>query len=472
MQTVSAFRSPPRLLTAPQPIDRLGIVTLLSSLYFLQVWGLVEPTSGLPPVFHYTMIGVSFAGILIPRRWQVLGINAAAFTAYYLLHSPVASNNQTTAFFFALIVGAVYLTTVFRRPHDRNMRESVFSAIAGPARWILAGLYFYGIYHKINADFLDPAVSCAVVLYRTLAGHVYLEDFAFGHYGAIYATFIVEAVAMVALFIPRLKRFGMMVGLPFHIVIGFTGYAYYKDFSTIVLVLYALFLPKQAVDYGIGKIMQWAGGEKPMVWIGRMALIAFVASYLLTSGMLWDLSKAAPTHSGFVWYFAAYSFVFYAFVMLSMHKPRDRRNEYKLNWLYIVPALFFLNGMSPYLGLKTESSMAMFSNLHTEGGQTNHLLHGRLANTFTYQEDPLTLLRLTGPQFSADYRPAGKTIVRYELDRLLSRNPGLIATLKADSGPFETGADWENTYDATNRLMQKLLIFKPVDFARPKTCTH
>ena len=34
------------------------------------------------------------------------------------------------------------------------------------ARYLLAIMYFYGIFHKINTDFLNPQVSCAVA--RTL----------------------------------------------------------------------------------------------------------------------------------------------------------------------------------------------------------------------------------------------------------------------------------------------------------------
>jgi hypothetical protein len=44
-----------------------------------------------------------------------------------------------------------------------------------------------------------------------------------------------------------------------------------------------------------------------------------------------------------------------------------------------VVALVFLNGLSPYLGLKTETSFAMYSNLRTEPGFENHLFMPALA---------------------------------------------------------------------------------------------
>jgi hypothetical protein len=42
--------------------------------------------------------------------------------------------------------------------------------------------------------------------------------------------------------------------------------------------------------------------------------------------------------------------------------------------LAILPLLVVLNGAAPYLGLKTEGSFAMFSNLRTEGGVSNHFV--------------------------------------------------------------------------------------------------
>ena len=41
-------------------------------------------------------------------------------------------------------------------------------------------------------------------------------------------------------------------------------------------------------------------------------------------------------------------------------------------WIPVI--LVVINGALPYLGVKTETSSGMFSNLRTEGGRTNHLL--------------------------------------------------------------------------------------------------
>jgi hypothetical protein len=80
-------------------------------------------------------------------------------------------------------------------------------------------------------------------------------------------------------------------------------------------------------------------------------------------------------------------------------------------WLSLVPVIFFLNGASPYLGLKTESSIAMFSNLHTEGHQTNHLLTGQLPFAASYQNDTVRILGSNSPEFDQRFANDGRTWV-------------------------------------------------------------
>ncbi|MBM7069581.1 hypothetical protein [Actibacterium sp. 188UL27-1] len=94
-------------------LDRLGLITLLSSFYFFQVWGLTNFGSPFPSHTHYGFMVLSAIGIVLPRLWWVLVLNAIAFSAYHVSSLPVASNNQTTAFFFSLIVVEI---TVLARP--------------------------------------------------------------------------------------------------------------------------------------------------------------------------------------------------------------------------------------------------------------------------------------------------------------------------------------------------------------------
>jgi hypothetical protein len=55
----------------------------------------------------------------------------------------------------------------------------------------------------------------------------------------------------------------------------------------------------------------------------------------------------------------------------------------------LVPVL--INGMSPYIGLKTQGTFSMFSNLRTEGS-SNHLFLERI-DLFRYQSDIVLISR-------------------------------------------------------------------------------
>lgn len=471
MEQVGAGQVKPFTLPriAAQPMDRLGLVTLLSSIYFFQIWGLTMGGTPLPAAIHAMFMGLSVAGIVMPRLWGILAINALAWSVTYILNSPVASNNQTTSFAFSLVVlGALF----YLRPTGPEGREAFFHRIASAARLILPAMYFFGIYHKINIDFLDPAVSCAVVLYKALTTGVGLGDWGFGHYGAIYATFIIEGIAMVALFIPRLKTIGILIGVPFHIIIGFTGYAYYKDFSTIVLVLYALFLPKEVFTNAHDALARWTGSRDTALKIGRGALVLFVLAYVAAMGALFAPDRLIPEDRAFMPFFAVYALGFYAFLILFMPRDGGRKLGYRAGWLVLIPILYFANGWSPYLGLKTESSVAMFSNLHTEGGETNHLFHGVLPFGASYQSDLVTPIASNSPQFDARYIAPGYDLVRYELDRMLALTPGLEVTVATAAGPVSTASAWTNTYLSHGIAARKFLTFKPVDWTRPKVCSH
>ncbi len=453
--------------------DRLSLLTLISGLYFFQIWGMSDFGSPSGELLRFVLIAASCASIILPRLHAILLLNAGAFTIYYLANSPIASNNQLTAFAVSLVVLCAAATVYLRR--DAENRETLFQTIAGPGRWILAAMYFYGIYHKINADFLTPQVSCASALYDALATPFGLNGWTLGQYGAIYATFLIEGIAMIALFTPRWKRLGMLIGIPFHIIIGWTGYAYYKDFSTIVLFLYALFLPREALIAALSAAADKLGGKAKAARIGLTVLAGGVLAYFAATGALFDLSRARPTHEGFFLAFTVYAIGFYAFIVAFV--PRSAAsNELPLiarpAWLMIVPALYFLNGLNPYLGLKTESSIAMYSNLHTEDGQTNHLIHGQLPLGFNYQNDIVTPLWSNSPEFDRQYIAEGHALVRFEFDRLLAQSPGLMVRFRHDGVTRINDGKWTNTYLAASPLERKYLRFKPVDYNRPKVCTH
>jgi hypothetical protein len=128
--------------------------------------------------------------------------------------------------------------------------------------------------------------------------------------------------------------------------------------------------------------------------------------------------------------------------------------------------------------LKTETSFAMFSNLRTEGGTTNHLIVRRGLRLASYQEDLVTILDSSDPELQRladlEYRLPYFEFRSY-LSRRISRHAGAIR-VGYRRGETETWID-----DATRDpalaapdalLSRKLLYFRPVPLRTNAECRH
>ena len=141
-------------------------------------------------------------------------------------------------------------------------------------------------------------------------------------------------------------------------------------------------------------------------------------------------------------------------------------------WLHLVPLALFVACTSPYIGLKTESSINMFSNLHTEGGETNHLLFAKPPYLFGYQEDVVEILDSSHP-YLLHLRDRGERMVLYALKDVLRRDREHWVTYRLN-GLVEAEVTHASVpaYEQPSLLERAFLIFKTVDVRRPKVCTH
>lgn len=432
-----------------------------------------------------TIFTTCAAFVLAANPWSMrllFGVALIRF-AQYVFVAPVSSNSFTLAAFMAgsVLVGLTFLLLRdgWRAGVDR---EAAVESFAPMARALLIGMYFFGIFHKINTDFLDVRVSCAVDLYAAIARPFGLAQWEFGRHAAIWTTFVVEGAALLALLSKRWKFWGFVIGVPFHIAIGLSGYAFYMDFSTAVLAIYALFLPPEYFRR-LNAFFGMTHGAWPK-WgrfFGRWALI-------LTPVGLYALLTAIRVIRGHTWMylppvmilFAVISVAFYVSVLVFYPKEGWAargtdlsRPSYRFaHWLLLlVPGLYFLNGFSPYLGFKTESSVAMYSNLHTEGGVTNHLMFPSPPYLFGYQRDLATIVSTDIPALTS-FAGSSIQLVEYEVHRAAALNPGGSVTYTMNGRTFTGVPRAQNQYLKTHPAFRQLLTFKPVDWSRPKVCTH
>ncbi|HXV29096.1 MAG TPA: thiol-disulfide oxidoreductase, partial [Sinorhizobium sp.] len=359
-------------------------------------------------------------------------------------------------------------------------RTALYDQIRVVARALLAIMYFYGIFHKINTDFLDPTVSCAVGLYVPLASPFGLEDNLFGRYLAIYATFVIEAIAIISLYWKRYFAVGFILALVFHYIIPISAYSWYMDFSSLVFALYVLSIPTPASRtlYGISLGVTNALREN----FGRIGtLIPGVALLTVATGIVVLLTLVFPgrsfniiVHSVWVLSWAVVggvAMVVLTYVALRNLPCEDVAAPRPPAWVYVVPGLFFLSCLSPYVGLKTESSINMFSNLHTEAGQTNHLLFSSPPYLFNYQNEVVKVVDSSVPLWVRQSQ-AGNYHILHDLKRQLRWYPDAWVTYVKDGVTVTRATAASLADEMPNILERKLLLFKLVDFSRPKVCTH
>jgi hypothetical protein len=134
-----------------------------------------------------------------------------------------------------------------------------------------------------------------------------------------------------------------------------------------------------------------------------------------------------------------------------------------------LPIVVVLNGLNPYLGLKTETSWAMFSNLRTEGGQSNHWFVPTSLQIFDYQHDLVELVEVSdrGLQDVADH---GFLIPYFEI----RRKPWMAIAYRENGEVhrYNTVAEDPKYPGEIPWLLKKTLSFRPVASSLPQPCVH
>lgn len=372
---------------------------------------------GMQPVVNGTwlpmpvLVAVGLGLLLVAWSWSVPLFVAfwATYTYFLLLNFPQNNTNQTLTFF----VGAAILwaaASSMRRVRGVHVpRSMLFLELAPAVRLCVVGLYFWTVWHKINSDFLNPAVSCAASLTGDMLRAVGLNGLPDVLAPAsVMMTLLVEGFLPIGLFFGRTQRATVLVGLVFHWMLGVAGYYGFSATMMALLPLFfspsdlrrllprnrRLFVPIGFVLLLLMAVAELAGGVDPtaiqkFLWL---AMPAAVAAIWWTNRGLPRVGDEPPA----VWEL--------------LRRPRP---------IYLVPLVLFLNGVSPYVGFKTEYSYAMYSNLRTEGGRTNHLIWRTPLRLARYQTDLVRVLEGSDPALISHL--GGRPITKFELTSRLWR---------------------------------------------------
>jgi hypothetical protein len=151
-----------RLPVGRQSTDQLALFAALWAL--AHAWHVIgNPT--IAPAWAQALVALGVVLVLLrPGAVAPLAILAAAGVVQAWVEAPLLSNHWLLVAFVDLeVLLAVAVGIVRRRPWDRfDLANRVLPA----ARLSLLGFYAFAAFAKLNADFFDRSVSCAVVFFR------------------------------------------------------------------------------------------------------------------------------------------------------------------------------------------------------------------------------------------------------------------------------------------------------------------
>jgi hypothetical protein len=355
-------------------------------------------TDGVPnvPTGAIPVIVLALPLLVWPSSGAALLLLVGGVAVQAAMALPGIANHMVLALLVGIGFGltSLYVLVLERRsPSGTPFGVRLFSYARTPIGLTLVVVYAFTTFHKLNTAFFDPVNSCATHLMSQLFNRNGLPEPGLPPFvllGSAVGTIIVETAIVVCFAVPKLRRFGLPLGVGFH---GLLAWASFYDFAAAVYALYLLLIPTSA----------FAAVAKRAPNLPMWSLIAFFAHVLLA--FTTSLSGTEQTSFGLHWHTVLVVTWFLAVwpVMLLLCRAvwtSDRRTPFPgWSWkpavLLLIPVLAFVNGATAYVGLKTVANYSMFSNLHTENGQSNHLIPGISAlQVFHYQDDPVTVLSM------------------------------------------------------------------------------
>jgi hypothetical protein len=390
---------------------------------------------------------------------------------------------------------------------DREMRARIFEKFAPVVSLMVILMYWFIVNTKTNFDFFSFDRSCISDFYIDVLD--FLPYLGLPELNvsldtkpvqiSLWIFMAVEVLIPLFLMFRKTRYLALIIGVPFHMLLAMIGH---RTFSGFILALYTLICADSLAvlfadwqsrfeadkDNLIRKLKIAAGA------ITAIAAIGCIYAYIGHGGLF-----------GVFKYFRYWFFVFFfgsvgVVILLAIwrnYKKGDSEStpvwtwSPKWVWLMMIPVI--VNGLSPFIGYKTETSFAMYSNLRTEGDVNNHMFMPtiRLAD---YQDDLVNILDSNHPQLKEwietiplhdrEMIKRKTNVVYFEFNRVISEsmaeNPDLdfYVTYTRNDGEEQTfrssapGADDSELAQLEPLILRKLLYFRPVFVGDKSYCQH
>jgi hypothetical protein len=447
-------------------------------LVFTVTWSIavlfhVAGNTRLAPEWGRAVLGVAAVALLArPGSRRLASVLAVAVLVNVWLEAPLLSNHWLLHGLIAMIVlGGAGLV--------RGHGGDAMARMLGPLRLLLLAFYLFAAVAKLNTDFFDPLVSCGVFYLEESVTSWGLGGLVEG-WSSSAQRVVAIAVAGIELTIPfllvvrRTRAIGVVAALSFHFVLALDRTHQFFDFSAVLTALFLLFLPSSGISGIVARVdglratlaNRWPSGSEllRLVGLAGAALVVLIAS----GPGEWPAPPLLRGVGVAAWIvYGAGTIAIVAGAARRADGPVERLLPVRPPLLLLaVPALAVLNGLMPYLEVKSAASWNMYSNLAVVDGESNHLLvPGGVALTDAHER----LVEITAAEginldfyIDTDWRVPEVMLTDHLADRPGTVVNGLVA---GDQVRYEGGAG-----GARPLWQRKFQVFRAVDGEGPVGC--
>jgi hypothetical protein len=384
-----------------------------------------------------------------------LAVTSAHFV---LVQFPDVANHVNLAIYcnLVLMVGVIYSLV---RSQDYPTDDDYFAMMRPLLQGTAILMYFLAGFHKLNADFVNPDVSCVTDLVDDLSAMV--KSTIAGVPTALILAAVILPVAYRLLSSKSIRRYLPVVGAvgAISLALAVALLALRPDpaipplaTTSVILAMTLLVIGWELIG---GPLLAIARVQAPLLafsWTmhATLALIGFVDFGALALSLLFTfvpgpyldllnsrvrlpvldrrvhrahlyfaIGVAAGIMSGFgrrlaggiLFNVAALVFIWPLISALAAPRPKPAWAGVPLSsrmtpgWMWFFPVLLLLHGITSYLGLRTAGNFSMFSNLRTEGARSNHFFMGsNPLKLWGYQEDVVRFIDIDDRRAKIGYQ--------------------------------------------------------------------
>jgi hypothetical protein len=284
-------------------------------------------------------------------------------------------------------------------------------------------------------------------------------------------TFVIAATLAAELSVPlllalrRTRMLGIVVGLAFHGFIALNLRQHFWDFSAVLVPLFLLFAPASLVERALTRL----SGARLLV--GASAWLVVLLTLALPPSAI---TRGVVVNSGHLMWLATLGTLL---VVLVQHVRAGAAWPVVVlprwpGWAWlVVPLLAAVNGLAPYLEIKTATAFNMYANLRTDRGTTNHLLVPRTW-PLTEAHEGLVIVLSTDDRRLHRYVGSGYALPWGEFRAYLQARPATAVTYERNGVVYEVSraGDDRRLMEPVSEVRRRLLAARAVDLTDPPRC--